>query len=159
MLFRGSGRTPTGLSREDPVTIRSSLSDLIQPAPIVPVPLFSPPSAAGGGREVLRNKRAAQRGSFRDGGHTGGRPGVKSGQALEALENKHVDAKVRDPKVGTSVTPGGSERPRSEKLRADCSFPNTIECFKGRHRRGAQFQFCGSPDSFPSMQQNEPFLP
>ena len=49
--------------------------------------------------------------------------GKNFGQALEILEkNKHFSADVHDPKARTSMTPRGSKKLWSEKLRTESSF-------------------------------------
>ena len=65
---------------------------------------------------------------------SGGRPrgyprwmsdGKNFGHALEILKkNKHFGADIHDPKARTSMTPGGFKKLRSEKLRAEFSFPS-----------------------------------
>ena len=54
------------------------------------------------------------------------------GQALEILEkNKHFGVDVYDPKARTSMTQGVSKKLRSEKLRAEFSFPRHLTNFQG----------------------------
>ena len=66
------------------------------------------------------------------GGHSRGYPGPKlrSGRS-KSWKNKHFSADVRDPKARTSTTLRGFQKLRSEKLRAEFSFP----------KHGAKFVF------------------
>ena len=57
-------------------------------------------------------------------GYPGGHPGAKTSvKPSKSWKNKHFGADVHDPKARTSMTPGGFKKLRSEKLRAEFSFP------------------------------------
>ena len=57
-------------------------------------------------------------------GYPGGRTGAKASiKPSKSWKNRHFGADVHDPKARTSMTPGGFKKLRSEKLRAEFSFP------------------------------------
>ena len=57
-------------------------------------------------------------------GYPGGRPGAKTSvRPSNSLKNEHFGADIHEPKARTSMTPGGLKELRSEKLRAEFSFP------------------------------------
>ena len=57
-------------------------------------------------------------------GYPGGLPGAKTSvKPSKSWENMHFGADIHDPKAQTSMTPGVFKKLRSEKLRAEFSFP------------------------------------
>ena len=83
------------------------------------------------------NEKAAQGVSFgwisgrRPRGYPGGRPGAKTSvKPLKSWKNKHFSVDVHDPKARTSMPSGGFKKLRSEKLRAEFSFPTKEKEFR-----------------------------
>ena len=69
-------------------------------------------------------------------GYPGGRPGAKTSvKPSKSWKNKHCGADVHDPKARTPMTQAGSKKLRSEKLRAEFSFPRNAPGWV--HAKGA----------------------
>ena len=82
-------------------------------------------------RQCIQERKISPKSEFwgrisggRPRGYPGGRPGAKTSvKPSKSWKNKHFGADVHDPKARTSMTRGGSKKLRSEKLRAEFSFP------------------------------------
>ena len=86
------------------------------------------------------------------GGHSRGYPGPKlrSGRS-ESWKNKHLGADTHDPKARTSTTLRDFQKLRSEKLRAEFSFPKKglLRGFAEKSRKHLKkFHFCTFLDFF-----------